>query len=366
MITIPYTLSQYIIRQFLSGIGIVLGVLVTLILVFDTLEIIRRSTTKDIPFGIMLNMVVLRLPFMLQEILPFAILLGGIIALTKLTRSSELVVARAAGISALQFLTPVLLCAFTIGVIVTTVINPLSATMLSKFEQVEAKYFKGSTSMLSVSSSGLWLRQPDSEGEGKKIIRALRVSSQKMELFEVTFFQYGKENRFESRIDAASAQLNEGHWLIKDAVLTSPGDPAKRFDSYELPTDLSMNQIQESFAPPETFSFWELPAFIKTLEDAGFSALKHQLYWHSLLTIPFLLAGMVLIAGVFSLRPPRQGKTGMLIALAIFTGFIIYFVSDIVAALGLSGRLSVILAAWAPVVVTTLLGFAVLLHLEDG
>lgn len=366
MIKVPVTLSQYLVRHFLGGVGIILGVLVTLILVFDSLEIIRRAYAKDVPFGIIMNMVVLKLPHTLQEVLPFAILLGGIIALTKLTRSSELVVARAAGVSALQFLTPVLLCAFILGGIVTTTINPLAATMLSKFEQVEAKYFKGSTSMLSVSASGLWLRQPDTEGDGKKIIRALRVSNQDMELFEVTFFQYGKNNRFESRVDAASAKLREGHWLIKNAVLTAPGKAAKHFETYQLPTDLSINQIQESFAPPETFSFWELPGFIHTLEDAGFSALKHKLYWHNLMAIPFMLVGMVLIAGVFSLRPPRQGKTGMLIALGIFTGFIIYFMSDVVGALGLSGRLPIVLAAWAPVGVTALLGIAVILHLEDG
>ena len=157
MSLIPLTMSKYIIRHFMVGVGIILSVLITLILVFDSLEVIRRAYAKDVPFGIILNMVVLKLPYTLQEILPFAILLGGIMALTKLTRSSELVVARAAGISALQFLTPVLLAAFLIGVFVTTIFNPLSATMLSKFEQIEAKYFRGSTSMLSVSSSGLWL-----------------------------------------------------------------------------------------------------------------------------------------------------------------------------------------------------------------
>lgn len=366
MTIIPFTLSKYLIRHFLSGVGVILGVLVTLILVFDTLEIIRRAYSKSVPFGIMLNMVVLKLPYMLQEVLPFAILLGGIMALTKLTRSSELVVARAAGISALQFLTPVLICAFAIGVVVTTVINPLSATMLSKFEQIEAKYFKGSTSMLSVSSSGLWLRQPDHEGEGKKIIRALRVSNEDMQLFEVTFFQFGANNSFRNRIDAASAKLREGHWLIEDAILTAPGKPADHYDEYQLPTDLSINQIQESFAPPETFSFWELPSFIGTLEEAGFSALKHRLYWHNLMAIPFMLAGMVLVAGVFSLRPPRQGRTGMLVALGIFTGFVIYFVSDIIGALGLSGRLPVVLSAWAPIGITALLGLSVTLHLEDG
>jgi lipopolysaccharide export system permease protein len=311
-------------------------------------------------------MVLLRLPNILQKILPFAVLLGSITALTKLTRSSELIVARAAGISALQFLTPVMLCAFMIGALMTTVFNPLSAMMLSKFERIEAKYFHGTTSMLSISSSGLWLRQPDHELGGKKIIRALRVANEDMTLFDVTIFQFAEENRFYSRIDAASARLEAGYWLLKQAVLTTPGEPAELFETYSLPTDLSRSQIQESFAPPETFSFWELPAFIQTLEEAGFSGLRHRLYWHGLMSTPFMFVAMVLVAAIFSLRPPRQGKTGLLITLGIFSGFIVYFTSDVVAALGLSGRLPVVFAAWAPVGVTALLGLAVTLHLEDG
>jgi lipopolysaccharide export system permease protein len=154
--------------------------------------------------------------------------------------------------------------------------------------------------------------------------------------------------------------------LLKQAVLTTPGEPAELFETYSLPTDLSRSQIQESFAPPETFSFWELPAFIQTLEEAGFSGLRHRLYWHGLMSTPFMFVAMVLVAAIFSLRPPRQGKTGLLITLGIFSGFIVYFTSDVVAALGLSGRLPVVFAAWAPVGVTALLGLAVTLHLEDG
>jgi lipopolysaccharide export system permease protein len=50
----------------------------------------------------------------------------------------------------------------------------------------------------------------------------------------------------------------------------------------------------------------------------------------------------------------------------IFSGFVIYFVSDLVAALGLSGSIPVIMAAWAPVGISILLGTVLMLHLEDG
>ena len=51
------------------------------------------------------------------QILPFAVLLGGIFAFWRLSRSSELVVARAAGISAWQFLAMPVLLAMLLGIV---------------------------------------------------------------------------------------------------------------------------------------------------------------------------------------------------------------------------------------------------------
>ena len=79
------------------------------------------------------------------------------------------------------------------------------------------------------------------------------------------------------------------------------------FARIEMPTNLTARKIQDSFAAPETMSFWELPSFIRLLENSGFSALRHRLYFDALLARPLLFAAMVLIAASFSLRMQRRG-----------------------------------------------------------
>ena len=63
----------------------------------------------------MTQIAALRLPYIAMQILPFAVLLGGILGFWRLTRSSELIVARAAGVSAWQFLAGPVLCALLLG-----------------------------------------------------------------------------------------------------------------------------------------------------------------------------------------------------------------------------------------------------------
>ncbi len=263
-----------------------------------------------------------------------------------------------------QLLLPVILLAVLIGGLKIAVFNPLSASMLLRYEQLEAKYIRGKSSLAAVSGEGLWLRQPTEAGH--YILHARRVSPREMRLSGVIVLLMEGDDKFVGRIDAAEARLRRGRWVMTQARLT-PSEGAPRILPYHaLDTDLTPENIQDSFAPPETLSFWALPGFISVLEAAGFSGLRHRLHWQSQLAVPVLLTAMVLLAATFSLRPLRRGGTGVTVVCGVATGFLLYFLSDVVAALGASARIPVALAAWSPAVVCCLLGTAMLFHLEDG
>src|ERR1700727_3238446 len=121
------TLSLYIVRQFAMSVGAMLLALAGLVSMFDFIELLRRSTSlPDATFGIVSQIAALRLPYVAMQILPFAVLLGGIIAFWRLTRSSELIVARAAGVSSWQFLAAPILCAIAFCAFATAGVSPVS------------------------------------------------------------------------------------------------------------------------------------------------------------------------------------------------------------------------------------------------
>jgi lipopolysaccharide export system permease protein len=366
------TLPLYIARQFLRSIMIALGGLMTLVLLLDTIELTRRTSGKSgVNFGGVMEMALMKAPEMIMRILPFAVLIGVMMTLSRLTRSSELVAARAAGISVWQFLRPGWVVTLSIGVLFVTVFNPIASAMLSRYEQLEARYISGKSSVLSLSSSGLWLRdfEPPSTDKGavqERIFHAQGLDQQAMTLQRVIIFEYGAESQFLGRFDAKTARLNEGYWELRDAAFSQPGKPAEIIPELSLSTELTLEQIQDSFASPETLSFWELPAFIALLEEAGFSAIRHKLHFQVTLALPLLLIAMVFIGASFSLRNPRRGRIALLITGGIISGFLIYFFSDLIHAMGLSGSIPLILAAWVPPFATLLIGIWMMLHLEHG
>lgn len=369
MMRLPVTLSFYIGRQYFLSVLFVLVSLLLIVGMFDGVELVRRASSKpDVTIWIVLEMLVFKLPSMGEKLVPFAGLIGGMLALSRLTKTHELIVARAAGVSVWQFLMPAFLAMLLFGSVFVMAYNPVSATMLARFEQMELKYFSGRTSMLAVSKSGLWLRQVERDDAVVKehVIHALGVADQGRSLNHVTIFSFDEGARFISRVDADRAILAKGHWQVQNALVTKPGEPSERKETMVLDTDLTVSQIQDSFASPNTLTFWQLYRFISDLEQAGFSALRHKLQWHALLSVPFLLCAMAFLAASFSLRLPRRGGMRKMVVAALGSGFFFFFMRDIVQALGLAGNIPVWLAAWAPTLLVILAAAAVLLHTEDG
>src|SRR5262245_9472530 len=104
-----WTFSRYLALQFLIAIHIALSGSPGLIFLVDLVELMRRAASHgDVPLHALAAMAALKLPNVAENALPFAVLFGAIWTFVRLTRSNELVIARASGVSAWEFMTPAL------------------------------------------------------------------------------------------------------------------------------------------------------------------------------------------------------------------------------------------------------------------
>jgi lipopolysaccharide export system permease protein len=359
-----WTLYRYLGAQFLAAVCIVFGGLLILAYSIALVDLSEHVAGRNVSTAIVIGMGLLQLPSLGLKLLPFAVLLGGVFAFVRLSRSQELIATRAAGVSAWDFLAPPLVVAVALGLVAVLFLTPLSARMLSQFTAFEAKYVRGEASQLAVSENGLWLRQGDSQHQS--VIHALRVSNQGVRLDDVIVFLYGPDDQFLGRLDADSAQLFPGSWRLHNAWVSGAGGTPQHHDSYNVATTLTPSRIQESFASPDTLSFWALPGFIRAARAAGFSARRYELYLYTLLTVPALFAAMVFMGASFSLRIARFGGMTRIILYSALAGFGVYFFSDLTQALGQSGIVPAILAAAAPATAAILIGMTLVFHQEDG
>lgn len=357
------TLGFYFARQFATLVISIFLFFFFLVFVITYLEFFTRTLgTKEFDPVQVFLLTLYRVPSICEEILPFTTLFGSIAAFILANRRLEIVIARAAGISAWQFLIPACIVGLLLGIGATVIYNPISTELRALSDEMRATLTEKRPKR--GESGPIWIRQA---GEGREsLIGALKTSEDGMTLSEVTAFVFDDEGAFLERIDAKTARFQPGEWQIEEAVVTRLDRQPKKEAAYRLPTTLSPEQVRETFDNLDAISFWELPKLIDTAQRAGLPSTRYELRYNTLLSRPFVLLAMVLIAAIVSLRFSRSREVGNMILAGIGVGFMLYVVSKIAWDLGSGGIVPPPLAAWLPAIVTLLMGATALLHLEDG
>jgi len=358
------TLARYFGLRFLSAVLVVFGGIFALVALIDYIELMRRA--GDIPnvsAALVAKTSLYRVPQVVERILPFCILIGAMSCYLNLSRRLELVVARSAGLSAWQFVMPALVVAFALGIVATTVYNPISAMLQERSKRFEAELFGNATNAPRRGGS-FWVSQRTDDGQA--IINAAGSRDQGINLSGVSIFSFDVDGHFKQRIEARAAVLEPGVWRLRDARIYALGILPVDQAEYRLKTSLTPEQVRESFATPETVPFWELPQYIRIAEHAGLVAAGYRLQFQKLLARPFLLAAMVLLAAAVSLRFFRFGGVQKMILSGVAAGFLLYVLSKVTEDLSKAELMHPVAAAWLPVLVGGVTGFSALLYQEDG
>lgn len=363
-------LMGYMAKQFIKNFLIVFGIFAGVSILLDSVELVRRLAKYDNFTTLrLLTFTLLKSPEILLEIIPFTILISGVFTFWRLTRTSELVVIRATGVSVWQFILAPLLIAFILGVIKMTLLNPISVLMLTEFEKKEDLYLSVQKNTVNISQTGLWLRQEI--GDDKiAIIHAQNVEMPNWIFKPVTAFFFNNKNQLTYRIDSQSAILNNYEWVFINAWSNqlNKDDPntGTYFEKLSMPTKISIQDIKNRFVSPETISFWNMLGYARIMQETGFSSAAILAKFYSLVAEPILNVALILLGAALSLRAPRQQRGWWLVCGTIITGFAVFFMGDFLKALGISERLPLQLAAFIPAIVTLLMGLTALLYLEDG
>ncbi len=359
------TLSRYFGMRFLLAVIASFLSVVAIAAMADYVELMRRGA--DWPTAtpwLLAKISFLRIPELTERIMPFAVLVGAMSCYLSLSRRLELVIARSAGLSAWQFVAPAVIVALLLGTLATTVYNPISARLQERSKLLEAQMLGELPSALQENTSGFWVRQKSDNGAA--IINAKSSREQGSMLGSVSVYTFDGANHFQERIEAQSATLAHGYWKLQDAHIYAIGSPPQAKDTYLLPTNLTLEQVRESFATPETVPFWQLPSYIEKADRAGLAAAGYRLQYQELLSRPFLLAAMVLLAAAVSLRFFRFGGVQKMVLSGITAGFLLFILSKITEDMSKAEFLSPVAGAWIPVFVGSLTGFVALLYQEDG
>lgn len=356
------TMFRYFLRVYLGNFVRVIMGLAVVVLMIDMVELAQR-TASMVEFTIldMALLAALRAPSFLQTIVPFVVLFAAMMTLLNLNKRQELVITRASGMSAWQFIAPLCIGSFFIGIVTVGVFNPLSTAGLARSEDVQIEL-----GLKAARDSEIvpWFRQVSEDGA--LIIGAERASSGGTRLGKPSLFFFDPSGAPVQRVDANSGALKDGNWVLTKARVYDSEGQFRDVAEFKTPAYVDVNLLGQALTPPKTIAFLQLPGSMESARAFGLPVAPYAMQWHSLIALPALLVAMTLIAATVSLRFARFGHSSSAILGGVLAGFLLYVATALAEALGSAGVIASIVAAWLPVVAASFFGVTFLLHREDG
>jgi len=285
------------------------------------------------------------LPSMITEALPIASLIAALVSVSNLSRNNEIIAMRAGGVSLISIISPVLaggLLISAFGFVNNEFIMPVYTARANYIKNVEIEKKK---QRVVFQHSKLWLRGPENSIANIELIAPDRHDT----MLGVNIYKLNPDYSVRERIKAESLLWENGAWrfqnsrkftVVGDRVISDTAD-GEAFNIVESPEDLGA--IVKSSAE---MNFTELWDYVKRLKNSGYQAIRYEVDLQGKLAFPLSSLLMVMIAAPLSIHRVRSGGTAKSFAIAILIAFFYWTLMSAGTALGRSGAIPPVQAAW--------------------
>ncbi len=337
-------LDRYLTVEFLRNLLFITASFASLFLIIDFFEKTRMFLSNHATFQQIAAHFLFRIPMIVSQILPAAVLLASLIVCGILSRHNEITAMKANGISLYRLSLPILLIAAAVCVVVFFLSEWITPYTNERAEHIRLVEVQKQKSLGSFKQDQIWYR-------GQRGIYNFRLFDvQSRALRGITIYYLDHDMNLLMRLDAERGEWKDGRWLFHNILIT-------RFPSGEFPTMTKVaSQVVDIPETPddfkvvqkdvETMGYGELKRYISKLQAEGYDATRYVVDLHG--KIAFSLVSLILaVIGIsFSLHSGRSGSITQGIGAGLIIGFSYWLIFAFGMSLGRSGTLPPLMAAW--------------------
>ena len=357
-------INYYILKKFLYSFFITFVILASILFIGDFVEQFRKTASKNVSFNIILQLTIFNFPNLVAYTLPITSFFSSIMALLILIRNSELTVISGMGISNLRTILPAIILYFFIGITFITLANPLIAIFDDRYSNLKYEYIDQVDKFASITKNGLWLKQDNYETNLTSVLYAKSTEQEGRILNTFMLLEYDDKGAFNGRIDGKKAELNEGYWKMFEIQITPKYGETSYKNYLNYKTNIKPEDISDSLSSPSSISIWRLLTFIIFLEELGYSAVDFKMHLYSLISLPFFISALVLLAFCLVQGIKQNDKFSKIIISSLIIIFFLYFVSNLLNALGSTSQIHPIVANFGMPLITFILSIFIYQYWE--
>lgn len=350
---LPPIISRHLVREFLRAFGLAMATFIAIFVIVEFFDRVDTFLRNEASAGAIIRYFLFKLPMVVTQVTPVAVLAGGLVGLGLLARQNEFVAMRACGVSIWQITAPLVVVAGLISVVVLAwneSVVPYSARRAHAVENLEIRK-RGIDRIFA--GREVWFH-------GRAGFYNIdRVSPRRQALYGLTVYQLTPDFRPWRTIEAESASWDGTRWQLLGVRTREFGDDGVRElprapDGFELPETLE--EFRAVSVEAEELSYGMLRRQIEDLQRKGVDTSESWVDLHLKLALPAASLMMILIAAPMAAAGTRVGSIAASMAVGFVIGFGYFVVVAFARALGQTGALPPAIAAWSGNAVFALIG----------
>ncbi|MDR3030987.1 MAG: LptF/LptG family permease [Holosporales bacterium] len=350
-----HILFRYIVFTYLKCFGIVILGFFAITSMLEYLELVRKfAAGGGTSHKIILELMAFNSISTISSFFPFIAFVGTILFFSIMHAKLEITVIKVLGVSIWNIVKSLSLGGLIIGFAYLTIFDSVLIFSVNRIKTINSRINNGISSCnVTIINRGVWFR--DIYADSSYIVHAKSFLANSDALLNVRFFQFNINSNFQKSIYSDIAFIKNRNWNLKDAKIIDLSGNEKRVNNLLIPTTLSLKEINKIIASPKSISVWNMSKYISIIDKVGLSSTKYKVHLFYQISSIFQTIALILLASVFctnyNIRNPRRYNFKAAIALSI--SFPIYFLNNILIALGETGDIPIIVAViLTPVLIT--------------
>jgi len=356
-------ISKYLIKEILKYVGMVLAVVITIYVAVDFFEKIDDFMEAGLPLSKAISFFIFKIPFIMAQIFPVAILLAVLIVFGLMNKYNEIIALKSGGISIYQLLRPVLLLGICASIFLFFFSEVLVPVTVEKANRIWLRDVKQKRSAIISKEKNIWLKD-------KQVISHIRYYSKiQKTVFGLTLNYFDENFRLIRRVDAQKGVFKNGKWelheLMEQRLEEGGMDYAVTFHKTQtVPLPMSPQSLETVVKKSEEMNFKELLAYVKKVEDEGYDASTYRVDLYAKTAFPFICVIMCLVGMSISVRAKSGEGLPLGIAYGIGIAFLYWIFYSFCVSLGYGEMLPPVIAAWTANLLFLCFGVLNLLNAE--
>ena len=334
---------RYLLREVSGGVLLVLAGFLGLFAFFDMVSEVRVVGQEVYQLHHALGFVALRLPGRVYELMPIAMLIGTLYALSTLARHSEITVLRASGLSTGRLL----FCLMQIALIFAVATFLIGEFVVPPSERAaqQLRLKERGRAIGQELRSGLWVK------DERKFINVQTVLPD-TRLQGIRIYDFDTNYRLHSVTEAKEGvYVPPASWRLTEVVQTVlHGDRSEivRVPDVQWQSALNPDILSVLMVAPDRMSLLHLAAYTKHLSENKQKTQRYDIAMWKKLIYPLAALVMVALALPFGYTHNRVAGVSLKIFSGVMIGVLFHMLNGLFSNLGAINSWSPVLSAVAP------------------